>query len=106
MLGKFVEDINNSLGRNEVHLLPEVCGHGPQDSSPQLVFFLLRVARAQAPLSHSIENPSTEKTQRKMLKTQANCFKANCSNMIYTILIVSFDPSGDLMKVLFNFVIR
>lgn len=81
MLGKFIEDINNSLGRNEVHLLPEVCGHGPQDSSPQLVFFLLWVARAQAPLSHSIENPSTEKQNRKMLKSSSRLFQHDLHNI-------------------------
>lgn len=57
MFAKLVEDVNNALGRNEVHLLSEVGSHSPQNSGPQLVLFLLRVAWLQAPLAHAIENP-------------------------------------------------
>ena len=57
MFAKLVEDVNNTLGRNEVHLLSEVGSHSPQNSGPQLVLFLLRVAWLQAPLAHAIEDP-------------------------------------------------
>mmetsp|Transcript_69936 Transcript_69936/g.193409 ORF Transcript_69936/g.193409 Transcript_69936/m.193409 type:complete len:279 (+) Transcript_69936:566-1402(+) len=55
--GKLIEDKDNSLGREEVELVPKVCGDVPQDPRIKAVVGLLLIVSPQAPAAHGIEDP-------------------------------------------------